>query len=49
MSYHGCGVKPCSMCDVPGPLACLLDYILIKDHCETLELELTGESHLTLD
>ena len=43
-------MKPCPMCDVPGPLASLLDLIL-KDHCEILELGndlLTRESLLTL-
>ena len=50
MSHHGHGVKPCPMCDVPGPLACLLDHVL-KDHCEILQLGnelLTRESLLIL-
>ena len=50
MRHHGHGVKACPMCDVPGHLACLLGHVL-KEHCETLELEndlLTRESLLTL-
>ena len=50
MGHHGRGVKPCPVCDVPGPLACLLDHVL-KDHWEILDLGndlLTIESLLTL-
>ena len=28
MSHYGRGVKPYSMCDVPGSLVCLLDHVL---------------------
>ena len=50
MDQHGRGVKPCPVCDVPGPFACLVDHVL-KDHWEILELGndlLTRESLLTL-
>ena len=50
MGHHGRGVKPCPLCDVPGPFACLLDHVL-KDHWDILELGndlLTRESLLTL-
>ena len=50
IGHHGHGVKPCPMCDVPGPLAYLLDHVL-KDHWEILELGnhlVTRKSLLTL-
>ena len=50
MSHHGRGVKPCSLCDVPGPLTCLLDHVL-NDHHEALRPGddlLTKESLLSL-
>ena len=37
LSHHGRGVKPCPLCDVPGPLDCLLDHLL-KEHHGTLKL-----------
>ena len=43
-------MKPCPTCEVPGPLACLLDCSL-KDDWEILELGndlLTRESLLTI-
>ena len=37
LSHHGHDVKPCPLCDVPGPLDCLLDHLL-KEHHGTLKL-----------
>ena len=31
IGHHGRGVKPCPVCDVLGPFACLLGHVL-KDH-----------------
>lgn len=37
LGHHGLGIKPCPLCDAPGPLDCLLDHLL-KEHHGTLKL-----------
>ena len=36
LSHNGRGVKPCPLCNVPGPLHCLLDHLL-KEHLGNLK------------
>ena len=37
LSHHGSGVKACPLCDVPGPVDCLLEHLL-KEHHWALKL-----------